>query len=237
MKQLREYIANRGHDFAERPLFAYLRDTTVDARRRLAFAPFLAHFVMSFADLYRFFLVQNEPRDRYQELINVHLSEDSGHWKWFLADLATMGLDPTLTFSGALRFLWSDATIKTRSLTYEICRLSAGMSSLQTLALVNCVEVAGRVALGAAAVAGHDLETQLGRKLVYFGSHHIDTEANHALEQPTVHRLIDEVILDDVERAKVRAIVGQSFEHFRGFVDEVFQTTQSERAFEHQLPA
>ena len=230
MKDVSEHIQRRSVVFGDRPLFAFLRDSDVDARRRLAFAPYLAHFVMTFADLYNFVLPENPPTDRYQELVNIHVAEDATHWQWYLADLTNADLDPTLRFTDALRFLWSTSTVKTRMLSYGICRLGGGMSTLQKLVMVNCIEAAGRVSLGAVAVAGRALEPGIGRKLVYFGNHHIDTESDHTLEDPAVRRSLDAVALTAPERARLLATVDQVFDLFTDFVDEVFELARSGRA-------
>ena len=102
MKEVFEYIKDRSRSFDQKPLFVYLRDDRVDPTRRLEFVPHVAHFVMTFADLYHFFLTEDPPSDRYQELINTHLAEEGSHWKWFLWDLTSLGLDPTLRFTDAI---------------------------------------------------------------------------------------------------------------------------------------
>src|SRR5262245_32468661 len=109
MKSVFEHIAVRSAEFKQRPLFLYLGNEAINPRTRLEFVPCVAHFVMTFADLYHFFLTENPPRDRFQELVNIHLSEEGTHWKWFLADLTNLDLDPLLHFTDALRLLWSDA--------------------------------------------------------------------------------------------------------------------------------
>jgi hypothetical protein len=227
MKWIRKHIADRSAVFGERPLFGYLRDSSIDPERRLAFVPSLAHFVMSFADLYRFFLVEQTPTDHYQELVNAHLSEDVHHWKWFLADLGTMNLDPTLRFSTALRFIWGDATAKTRTLTYQICKMSGGMTSLQKLVMVQCIGVA----LGAVSTAGREFEDSSGRKLTYFGTHHVETEREHTLEQPIVLRSLDELVVSEAERARGISVVDEAFGHFDDFIDEIFQLAKTGNAF------
>jgi hypothetical protein len=222
MERIRQYLADRGERFAGRPLFGYLRDAKVEPAQRLAFIPSLTHFVMSFADLYRFFLVEKNPTGRYQELINAHLSEDVHHWKWFLNDLSTAGLDPTVHFTDALRYIWGDATPKTRALTYGICKLSGGLSPLEKLVMVQCIETTGAVALGAVAFAGRDFEGKSGKKLVYFGTHHVDTESEHTLEQESVRKDLDDIKLSEAERVRCLAVVDEAFAYFEEFVDEIF---------------
>ena len=60
--------------YAKAPFFAFLRDRNVDVRERLAFAPHVAHFVLTFADLCEFVLPQQPPADRYQRAGKRQLS-------------------------------------------------------------------------------------------------------------------------------------------------------------------
>jgi hypothetical protein len=222
MIRIRNHIASRGARFAEKPMFAYLRDPMIEPEKRLAFVPALSHFVMSFADLYRFFLTEKSPQNRFQEIVNAHLSEDSFHWKWFLADLGALDLDPAIRFSAALRFIWGDATARTRALTYGICKLTGAMTDLEKLVLVQCIEATGAIALGAVAEAGRDLERKSGRRLTYFGAHHVESESEHTLEQDDVRSALDEVEVSETERARCFAIVDEAFGYFDGFIDDMF---------------
>ncbi len=229
MKTIFDYINHRSTAFTDKPLFRYLRDKKIDSRQRLQFVPWTAHFVMTFADLYHFFLTEPAPRDRYQELVNTHLSEEGSHWKWFLADLRNLDLDPTLRFTDALRVIWSDETIKTRTLAYEMCKLSAGMNSLQKLVMVLAIEATGRVALEAAVPTGCEVEATTGRRLVYFGGHRLDTEREHTVEARGVHLSLEETKLAEPIRAELRFIVDQVFDRFGDFVDEAFHLAQGNR--------
>jgi hypothetical protein len=227
MKHVLAHIASQAAAFAEEPLFAYLRDASVDPATRLKFVPHAAHFVMTFADLYRFFLPVESPSDPYEELANIHLSEDSSHWKWYLADLANIGMDPLMRFTDALRLVWSDLTIKTRRLSYEIGRLDSGGSSLRKLVIVQVIEATGKVTLEALAVAGAEFEARSGRRLVYFGRHHVDTERHHTLESDAVRRSLEGLSLGTTERSEMLALVDAAFGHFRGFADDSFRIAQS----------
>jgi hypothetical protein len=229
VREVFDYIKDRSRAFDQKPLFVYLRDDRVDPTRRLEFVPHVAHFVMTFADLYHFFLTEEPPQDRYQELINTHLSEEGSHWKWFLADLTSLGLDPTLRFTDALRIIWSDATAKTRRLAYEMCKLSGGLSSLQKLVMVLAIEATGRVALEAAVPAGRQVQASSGKKLVYFGQHHLDTERQHTVEDQTVHQSLADLNLLPATVAELRGIVDRVFEHFSAFIDEAYQMTRTDR--------
>lgn len=231
MKEMFKYIDDELVRFANKPLFTHLRDSSIPARERLRFVPYAAHFVMTFADLYHFFLTEPAPRDRYQELVNTHLAEEGSHWKWFLSDLTNLGLDPTIRFTDTLRFIWSDATIKTRMLAYQMCKLSAGLDSLQKLVMVMAIEATGRAALEAAVPAGCQAEAESGRHLVYFGSHHLETERKHTLEEDDIHRSLEDVVLGKARHAEMVAIVDVVFSHFGEFVDEAYEMAKDGREF------
>jgi len=229
MQHVQRKLQARTQQFAEHPLFIFLQNESVDPLRRLSLAPALTHFVMTFADLYHFFLTEETPKDHYQELVNTHLAEEGTHWKWFLADLTNMNLDPELRFTDAIRLLWSEQTKQTRRLAYEICKLSAGMSSLQKLVLVQSIEATGRVGLEAAVPVGNLVARDMKRNLVYFGGHHLDTELQHTLEEKDVHSALVSLELDQATRDDLCGIVDKVFAHFAGFVDEAHRVAQSRR--------
>jgi len=230
MKHVFEHIKTTSAEFGARPLFVYLRDENIPPFERLKFVPCMSHFVMTFADLYHFFLTEETPKDRYHELVNTHLAEEGTHWKWFLADLSNMNLDPELRFTDALRLLWSEETKETRRLAYEICKLSAGMSSLQKLVLVQAIEATGRVGLEAAVPVGNAVARDMRRNLVYFGGHHLDTERQHTLEEHDVQSALEAVELDDETCRDLCAIVDKVFAHFAEFVDEAHRFARAGRS-------
>jgi hypothetical protein len=231
MKQIFDHIDGRGAEYAQKPVFAYLRDDRIDPRQRLNFVPWLAHFVMTFADLYQMFVEEPVPGDRFQELVNAHLAEEENHWKWFLADLDALGLNPMLKFTEALRLVWGTETSKTRSLAYQVCKLSSGLSSLEKLVLFHAIEATGRVALEALAPVGAAVGDQSGKKLVYFGQRHLDTEREHTVEEASTHHFLETVAIDHVQRGRLYAIVDDIFRHFGAFADEAFERASSQQTF------
>ena len=48
MKEVFALIEKKQQEFAQLHLFKFMQDTSLTPRQRLAFAPCLAHFVMSF---------------------------------------------------------------------------------------------------------------------------------------------------------------------------------------------
>lgn len=226
MRRVLEHLQRAKAAFEDAPLFGYLRDASIAPDERLAFAPAVAHFVMSFADLYSLVLRQEPPTDRFQTLVNAHAREDGDHWRWYLADLVKMGHDPTMRFTDALRLLFSKETARTRMLTYRICRLVADADSVRKLVLVHCIEATGSVTVNHVSAVGRELAARLDTSLVYFGPHHFTTEAGHTLEDDSVHHEIEDITLSDAKVEELKAVVDESFAAFRDFVDEMAELSR-----------
>ncbi|HWO08770.1 MAG TPA: hypothetical protein VNN80_04800, partial [Polyangiaceae bacterium] len=92
MREVLAYIKTKKAEFAALPTFEFMRDRSVAPEQRLALAPCMAHYVMTFADINAFVLRQEPARDKYQELVNIHTYEDASHWPWYVEDLAKLGL-------------------------------------------------------------------------------------------------------------------------------------------------
>ena len=110
-----------------------------------------------------------------------------------------------------------------------MCKLSGGLSSLHKLVMVLAIEATGRVALEAAVPAGRQVQESSGKKLVYFGQHHLDTERQHTVEDQTVHQSLADLNLLPATVADLRGIVDRVFEHFSAFIDEAYQMTRTGR--------
>jgi hypothetical protein len=221
MRRVLTTLDQRTRQFAEHALYQLLRDPAVDPQQKLAFAPALAHFVMTFADLYALVLREEPARDKYQELVNAHTYEDGGHWRWYLADLAKLGHDPRQPFSETLRFVWGDATRQTRMLSYRMCRLGLGADSLHKLVLVHCIEATGKVTLKHVAPVGKALAERTGKPLVYFGAHHLDTESDHTLEERDAQRMVEDIELGPELARELSSLVDESFALFTAGADEL----------------
>jgi hypothetical protein len=218
MKQVIERLEQRSAQFAQLPLFSFLRDRAIDP-----------HFVMSFADLYDFVLQVNPTSDPYQQLVNAHALEDANHWRWFLDDLEKLGFDERVLFSEALRFVWGAATANTRALTYRMCRLGYDASPLEKLVLVHVIESAGKTTVDAVSAVGVEYSKQSGKKLVYLGHHHLATESAHTIEDAEVHRGIEAIAVPPNQRPGLLSMVDQGFDAFAAFTSDMLATARTER--------
>lgn len=229
MKRVLAALERGEAELARAPLFDFLADKSVPARERLSFAPHIAHFVMSFADLYAHVLTEEPARDKYQELVNAHAREDETHWSWFLKDLEKLGMSPRVPYTDAIRNVWSEATLRTRMLSYQMCKFGIGASSLEKLVLVQAIEGAGKVTVVRVSEVGREVGEESGMKLVYLGPHHSDSESDHTLEEDAVGAMIAAIELDDHDADRLVAMVDECFLHFRGFIDEMHELARSGR--------
>ena len=226
MREVLDFIQQKKAEFAGLPVFGFMRNRGVPPEQRLALAPCMAHYVMTFADVNLYVLRQEPAQDRYQELVNVHTYEDANHWPWYVDDMARLGLDRHHKLSDVLRFLWGEATVQSRILSYQMCRLILQGTSLHRLAICECVEETGNVFLGVAAEVGRELHEQDGIECTYYGPHHFGCESGHTMGTANVEQLLRDIVLDDHERAECLAVVERVFGLYAAFVNELYEFTQ-----------
>jgi hypothetical protein len=89
-----------------------------------------------------------------------------------------------------------DTTVRTRKLSYELCRLSGGLGSLDRLVMVNAIEATGAVTIQALGRVGAEMESCLDRRLVFFGSRHLESERDHTLSDDAIRSALEDVRLD-----------------------------------------
>ncbi|WP_426747688.1 hypothetical protein VZQ01_10075 [Myxococcus faecalis] len=225
MHQVLERIAHQKLEFSRRPLFAFLRDTSIPPRERLSFLPLMSHFIMSFGDLNRYVLSFPEPRDALEEAVNLHTREDENHWPWFLNDLEALELNGPRTLTHHLRQLWSDDTAPARRLTYTLAGCIRGTSALQRWVLIEVMEETGNVMFRALTPVAKELEEAEGLRLEFAGSLHLSHETGHAVGFDVDHSGLLEARLTPRERAPLLSMVDASHAAFSEFVDALYRAT------------
>lgn len=221
MQRALDRVATKTAEYARHPFFSFLGDDAVETRRKFAFAPHSAHFVMTFADLSAFVFRQEPARDRYQELVNATAREDEGHWRWFLKDLEALGDDRLLRYSDAIEMIWSDRAIRLRKISYHLCKLALAGDSLDRLVILLCMEGAFQVSVGAILPHARAFTAQTGRALAFFGPEHTDAEASHPIHESDVRRVMRETVLDERRAAALCGVVDEVFALLAGFADDL----------------
>lgn len=216
--------------YESQPFFAYLRDTSIDPQRRLGFAPSAAHYILTFTDFCEHVLREEPAKDRLQEIVNQQTYEEAEHSQWFITDLAKLGQDPLMRFSDALKFIWSDATIKSRMLSYRLCRLAMGADSLRKLVLVHCIEATADVTIKHVMMVGKEWTAGTGQALEFFGDTHENAEEHHGIWGEALETVVQDIRLSDPEvKRELLSLVDESFCYFTEFTNELLAVSQLER--------
>ncbi len=223
MQGIFDLIEHRRQKFTQHPFIRFLRDDRVPAERRLAYAPFASHFVLSFGEFNRDFLPEREGDDPTSEMINRHAQEDQTHFAWFLHDLEVLGFDAQCRFSDALRFLWSDEGRAARDLGHYIISVTRAAPSQLKLVIIEALEAQGNVWLTATAHAASAHPER--EKLIYFSHHHLERETGHAIgsEVESIHA----TVLAEELRPQARELVHGIFDRTEAFCDELLRRTRS----------
>jgi hypothetical protein len=231
MREVLSAIEQRTSGYERHPVFEFLRDESIDPARRLAFAPSAAHYVLTFRDFCQHVLRDEPARDRIQELVNAQTYEEARHARWFLADLARLGHDPVLRFTEALEFVWSDETVKSRMLSYRLCRLALRADSLTKLVLVHCVEATAEVTIRHVMRVGKEWTAKNGKSLEFFGATHERPENGHGMWEQEARAIVEGIRLHGDARRELLAMVNQAFEYFTELATELLTVSQLDRRF------
>lgn len=221
MEEVLALIEKKKQEFAKSGLFEFMRDKSIDPRQRLAFAPCIVHFAMSFGELNQSIFREEPTNDPLQALVNNHTYEDDHHWLWFLQDLETLGINEPLKFSDALNFIWNEQIKASRLVTYQIFRYAFGASPIAKLAILEAVEATGNVFLSATASVAEELRSITKKELIYFGGFHLDVETGHTTGTPDVEQSIKNIQLTLESRQEIFEIVENLFDIFTEQVAEL----------------
>jgi hypothetical protein len=214
-------ITERKVAFARLPLFAFLADESLAPEQRLAFYPCMAYWIMSFADLNKYFLRVEPTTDEHQRRVNAFSHEDDDHWQLYLEDFQKLGFDKLHTGTGWLNFLWSDETRANRMLPYRLANLISGATSVQRLAIIESMEEAANVFFPLTVQLAAQIQERTGRELRYLGHFHSSLEAAHTGVGD--HDSLAEVVLDDATRRRTLEMVDEVFALFSDWAEEVLR--------------
>ena len=207
--------------FAAMPFFAFLQDESLEPERRLGFYPCMAHWIMSFADLNKYFLRAEPAGDAYQEKVNTYSREDDDHWLLYLEDFRKLGFERMYEGTGWLDLLWGDETRANRMLSYRISHLISNASGVQRLAIVEAMEEAANVFFPLTLPLAEQLQERTGVELRYLGHFHFNLEAEHTGAGD--HEALARIELDEETRRETVGMVREVFGLFEDWAREVLR--------------
>jgi hypothetical protein len=218
MKRVLAHITACSERFEQEPMFRYLRDKSIDPKQRLCFMPMMAHFVFSFMDFNKYILRNEAVDSPLQRLINIHTYEDATHWPWWLRDMKNAGLDKACSLTEAMMFTWSEATRRTRMLTYDLIAVASRATPNQLLAIVETVEATGYKFQSTTAEVCREIDNN---PFVYFGSKHLTVETGHFMGTDEGINYLESLELSEQEFEETIAIVDKLFLGFTNFIAEM----------------
>jgi hypothetical protein len=226
MREVLAAITVRKQAFARLPFFAFLADESLEPEQRLVFYPCMAHWIMSFADLNKYFLRAESAGDEYQQRVNAFSHEDDDHWLLYLEDFQKLGFDKLYTGTDWLNFLWGEETRANRMLSYRIANLIIGAKSIQRLAIIEAMEEAANAFFPLCVQLAEQIQERTGTELRYLGHFHSNLEAAHTGAGD--HESLAQIELDEQTRRETLAMVDEVFALFGDWAEEVlrFSITQ-----------
>ncbi|AFY35036.1 hypothetical protein [Calothrix sp. PCC 7507] len=220
MKEVLAYIEQKKQEFAQLPIFDFLKDKSIDPKQRLAFAPCITPFVMNIWEVNKYFFREEPTDDPIQALINVHSYEDDHHFLWYFEDMEKLGFNKSMTYIDALKFIWGPENEKARRVCHKLAAYAFQADPIVKLALIEANEATGNVFLTLTAEIARELEEITGENYRYFGEHHLAVETGHAMGTPDVENLIESIEVSEEMREKACELVAQVFAAFTEMLNE-----------------
>lgn len=226
MLDILAFIESRKQKFTNLPLFVFMQDQNLHPRKRLSFAPCMAHFIMSFSDLNKYVFLEKQPLNIIQCIINQHAYEDEEHWSWYLNDIEKLELNSNINFTQGLRFVWNEETKITRQITYEIAGYSYQAIPEIKLLVLEALESVGHVFFNISTKVASELRAISHQDYFYFGDEHLRVETGHTMRTPEAENYVAKIELTDSQRQQAFMIVENIFTIFTEWTYELLAYAQ-----------
>jgi hypothetical protein len=230
VKQVLTFIEEQKQEFIKLPLFKFMQDQNIDPRQRLSFAPCMAYLILSFADLNKYVFRRKPVVNKIQEFINDHTYENDYQWPWFVTGMEKMGFNHTLSFTQALRFLWTEETKITRQLAYQISGYTLQANPLQKKVIIQSLTATSDVLLSKTRQVALGLQETLQTEYLYLGQFHLMLELGHLMVTPESEKLLGEIQLTEETRQDAFELVENVFELFSEWTHELLAYAQMHNA-------
>lgn len=225
MKEVLELIEEKKQEFAKLPFFTLLANESIEPMKRLAWAPYMAFFAMSFKDINAYALRREVCDDPIQTMINNHSYEDGRHWRWYLEDIKKLDLDKTQNFTEHLKFLWSEETQQTRYLCHNLFALLVfEKDPIIKLVVIEAIEATGVVALPLFAKLGNQLQEMTQKRYSYFSASHAKVETGHILsdlDTNDTEKFLEQIQLTEEQKSKAIQAIETVFDGYTQCTNEM----------------
>ncbi|WP_437950079.1 hypothetical protein WME98_04145 [Sorangium sp. So ce296] len=213
MKIVQQHIVRHQEQFSDHPFFARLA-TDPPFERLAPFPVCLTFFVMTFQDILRI-CDERATEPGYKSMVHRHRLEDAGHDRWFLGDLAALGLEPP---AAAELFGERHRAARNASLALLSEALRARHDACR-LTLLLTLESAGHVFFER--VARYLERIGERRRLRYFSQTHLDVEKAHDVFEEDTDARIEAISLDQETRTEALQLIDRCYRELTGMFDAI----------------
>jgi hypothetical protein len=218
MKTVNHHIEMRKKAFADHEFFTRLqRDEPLV--RVLPFARELTFWVMGFQDALRIntALITDVALKR---IARHHLSEDSGHDRWFLEDLLL--IDGTVPDTDEL---FGRPHQTTREMTYSLLAESyRARVDIERIVLLMTYESSGQVFFPK--IVEYFKRSGVESALKYFAQTHLDVEKNHEIVEQQMQDTLNAIELPELTRERCIRAVDRCYDAFSRLFDHLEKTIE-----------
>ena len=209
------------------PFFAWLQSDDVPLTSRFIFSPVLTDFVMSFADLNKWFLHYDNPEGPLQRSINEHTEEDATHSRLFVQNWEHLKLGDTLDWPASKGLWWlfhASQCHAVREFGMNVLKLAVASPDPRVrFCMMEAIEICGDVFFEYTAPIAAKLEEQRAGQHIYYGQYHRDRENGHLQSDEGCFAGYD---LSAEQRIQAERAVEVVYRHFLLVLDEMLAFSQ-----------
>lgn len=225
MKEVLAYIETKKQDFAELQLFEYMRDTSIEPRKRLAWVPYVSPLAMGFGDLWKYIFRKEPSTDTIQIMLNKHTYEDENHWKWFPKDIKALGFNKSFDFSDSIEFIWGNETREARLLCLQIAILTYNLEPEILLVAIEALEATANIVFNTTASVVNELKKETNKNYPYFGNLHLVEDSTHSMFEKEKKEFVDSIELTHKQQNESFELIDKIFDLFAECLNKVMKNT------------
>jgi hypothetical protein len=220
-------LSARRNDVEEHPFFAWLNSDGVPLDGRFIFTPVMIDFIMSFADLNKWFLRYDNPEGVMQETINEHTEEDATHSRLFVENWNHLKLGDTLDWPASKALWWmfhSEQSLAVRRFGMDVLSLAVNFPDpMVRFSMMEAIEICGDVFFANTAPIAKILEDEHQIEHIYYGHYHRERETGHLQADEGCFVAAE---LTALQRQQAEAAVRVVFDHFLKVLDQLLVFSQ-----------
>jgi len=204
------------------PFFSWLRSDDVPLTRRFIFSPVMIDFIMSFADLNKWFLHYDNPEGALQRSINEHTEEDATHSRLFVQNWEHLKLGDTLEWPASKGLWWlfhAPQGHAVREFGMNVLKLAVAFPDPRVrFCMMEAIEICGDVFFEYTAPIAAKLEEQRRGQHIYYGQYHRDRENGHLQSD---EGCFADYELSPAQRSQASEAVDAVYRHFLLVLDQL----------------